>query len=216
MEILVLLSKDLKTRKMKSIKNYITLSILCLFAASCQSQKAINKIKNCTNEKANNIVYLINPSINVDFYELTNDMEQVLLKQDILNDRTEESYEQLLESLKKDIYNSADKAEQLKGDFDKILAQHNVSNISGEINNFIFRCFDEVIEEDTSDDYRESLTQQRDRANYIFANSGLYYENRMILELIHIIPRDDFKEKVFRAPIILMIYENLQYYSKKS
>lgn len=181
---------------------------------SCKSQ-LIEEIEKCSNSKTDASVHKIEDNRESYFLRAFTEIENLMLKETALNRIDKISYLSMLSHFEQKIYPDKSKNKDLKGKFAKILEQNNISPVSiiGEANNFIFNCF---YKQDTGsikirDD---SLADYIDKAQYIYANVGLYYSLEEMIDLIGVIPDKLFENVVFRVPINMMIYENLNHYAR--
>lgn len=197
---------------MKKLKKIAIIIILNLVVYSCNGQKSDIIIKDCSQNKLNNNIYKINPNKENHFYLAMSEIENFLNQEQGNNKINKKTYSSLILFLENNIYNNKDKNNIYYNKISQILEQNNVSPISiiGESNTLIFDCF--FNENNQSKDLAirdENLILYTEKANYIYANAGLSYSNKEIIDLMNTIPNNKFKSILYRTPLILMIYENL-------
>lgn len=190
------------------MKTYLSITILFLIF-SCKSPFDFNSIKNCSDTKVNNSeVYKIDDD-DVDFYNSLSEIEKILLSNKIIDNTSKNAYKEGLSKIEADEI-TLEKLKVIKDEIDKSLLKNHFSYQSGGINNLIFNCFQYGFKDGLENHKSSSLYLQKDRADYLFANTGLYYNKDLLFPLIEVVEDKDFSNFIFRSSIVLFIYENIE------
>jgi len=173
-----------------------------LFAISCKSQGNIVEIKlqKCINTRINNGNYKTNKSTtSIHFYKVISNIESYFIEKNILNDVSKEGY---LKAINK-IFNNENKFyKEIYNDIVKIMNKENYNGLyfSSAV---LQDCPSYII--NSEKEIPKSLINQYTAMEKLYASGP--YEQDYVNELVTKVSDKDFIKIVYRAPIIITLYD---------
>lgn len=192
------------------MKTYIQILLVIYLFTSCKPSFDKESIQKCSNYKVNNSSFYKIDSDSIDFYKSIADVEKIMISNGILQNRSKIAYKDGIAKIDSKSM-SSEQLEELKNKMDESFVNNHFSYISGSVNNLIFNCFEFGFKDSLVNHKKSSLFLQRERADYMFANTGLYYDKKSLYSLIDAVDDKDFKNNIiFRAPLIMLTYDNIE------
>lgn len=184
----------------------ILILISPLFSISCKSQEKLLEIKlqKCIDTRINNGYYKIKESsISINFYKIISDIERYFISKNIFKNISKEEYLKAINKIIKN--NDIAFCEEMYNDILDIMNRGNYNGLYFS-SDALQNCPHYVIS--TENEITTSLANQFDTMDKLFAFGT--YEQDYINELVTKISDQDFKRIVYRAPIIITLYEFIQ------
>jgi hypothetical protein len=188
----------------------LILIILVFIFFSCKSSFNSKLIINCSNSKVNDSDFYRIDNNTIDFYFSLLDAEQTMISNNLIKNTSKIAYKEGISKIDANEIN-LEELKHIKEEIDLTFLKNHFRYQSGSINNLIFNCFDLGFKNNLENYKDSSLYLQKDRAEYLFANTGLYYDKENLYSLIDIVGETDFKNIIFRSSLILFIYENIEH-----
>jgi len=187
------------------------LSILFVIITSCQSIKTINNTKRCINRylsKNSSKYYGVK---NVDFYDLMKDIENKMIKDGILQNKTKNDYfkltEQLFENGKSKKYDSL---------FNKYIIYLEKKGL--EI--YVYSNRSAILVECPMKNYANGdKTYKKILTNQMKLNDSIEaygFSKKLLLKFIDTPPKKEFNKIIYRAPIIFQILSYFEFKKYKN
>ncbi len=193
---------------MKAINLFVFI-IFCFISSSCRSQSSNMTevgLKKCINESVNNNTKEIFGKNHFDFYDFMLEIENIMIANKMLGNRSREGYLDLFENINK-INNDDYKWEYQE--FVRLMDDKGFGYNHFVIQDAIFnQC-----------PYKVSVDDKSGEGKFIYAQGTILnklmkqgYDNRKLLrKLIHSMDERNFDKIVYRAPVIFLVMINLNW-----
>lgn len=179
---------------MKFLKNILFLGIILLI--SCNSQKVnYYSLKTCSDSKLNTITYKEGNN-KIDFIKVIEDIENVFLENSLLKSKSKQSY---IDFISKEEYLKINNSK-----IDNILEKYNIHTFES-VNDLVFNCYRNQLKTYKKNSFLEIEIDIFEK----YYSIGEENSKESLLELLDNIDDDKFKELYFRAPIIMLINNNI-------
>ncbi len=188
------------------MKSLLILLIIFLTTTSCEKKGDEAKIllRECVNGRLNETVVTTRGGGSFDFYRFSEDLENVLLENSIIDSKHKDSYEKMLIDLDMTRYPAGETAikqiekliEENRFDFTSFMVRDNIFN----------QCPFEVYSQLGLE--KDHIIYQELKSLKPLMDQG-YYDHELISELFQDIPEKEFQNIIYRAPIIYLATINL-------
>lgn len=163
------------------------------------SKSGVVELKKCVNSKIDKDQYKVKKGITVDLYVLTLKLEEYFIEKEVMTDRSKSSYYKLVNHISNSDINSSNRIQkdmiQIMNDF----------NYNGRyfVTEIIQSCPHYVLTLELN--LSKTMKGQFDSMDKLFAFDP--YEQEYLEEIVSIVPEGDFENVIYRAPVLLLLYD---------
>jgi len=189
-------------------KSIIILMFFMLCSLSCKSQKNTleNRLRECVNSRANNEFYKKGiSSKEIDYYLIINDLEAYFIKENIFRKISKKEF---LIGIDKIIKGEIDN-QKLNDDILKIIDRYNFS-VAHFSSTLLQYCPHQIF--NNKEEMSKSFIDQLDAIDKLYAFDP--YNQEYINELVNTVSEKDFKNIIYRAPIIAILYDLVMFHNR--
>ena len=177
--------------------------ILCSLSCKSQENKLENKLRECVNSRVNNEIYKKRKSSEkIDYYLIINDLETHFINENIFR---EISKKEFLIGINKIINGKIDK-QKLNDEVLRIIDGYNFNGAYFS-STLLQYCPHQIL--NNKEDMTKSFISQLDAIDKLYAFDP--YNQEYINELVNTVDEKDFKNIIYRAPIIVILHDFIQH-----